>query len=44
MTALIRPLSLVTNPTLVNILNEWVAEANDMDAGADPNAQGSRGV
>ena len=44
MTALVRPLSLVTNPMQVNILNERVVEASDRDAGTEPNAQGSRGV
>ena len=44
MTGLDHPLSLPNNPTLVNILNEQAGEANDKDAGTDPNGQGSMGV
>ena len=44
MTGLDHPLSLPKNPTLVNILNKQAGEANDKDAGTDPNGQDSRGV
>ena len=44
MTGLDHPLSLPNNPTLVNIPNEQAGEANDKDAGTDPNGQGSMGV